>query len=69
MRHLERRWRESIGSVARFVWHTGSISRPPLTPAQADRIFERSGPLSVRPIVYAARELERTLKLWRDRLY
>ena len=41
----------------------------PRAPTQADRIFDRSGPLSVRPIIYDERELERTLKLWRQQVY
>ena len=66
---VERRWRESIGAVARYEWQTGARVRALLTPAQAERIFDRSGPLSVRPIIYDERELERTLRLWRDRVY
>jgi hypothetical protein len=66
---VERRWRESVSAVARFEWHTGALARALLTPAQADGIFGRSGPLSVRPIIYDERELERTLRLWQQRVY
>ena len=66
---VKRRWRESLRAVARFEWHTGLHARALLTPAQADEVFGRSGPLSVRPIIYDERELERTLRLWQDRVY
>ena len=66
---VERRWRESIRAVARYEWQTGVLARALLTPAQADAIFGRAGPLGVRPIIYDERELERTLKLWQDRVY
>jgi hypothetical protein len=67
--NVARRWRESTSAIARFEWHTGALARTLLTPTQAEGIFGRSGPLSVRPIVYDERELERTLKLWQQRLY
>ena len=66
---VERRWRESIRTVARFEWNTGLLARALLTPTQADAIFGRSGPLAVRPIIYDERELERTLRLWQDFVY
>jgi hypothetical protein len=66
---VARRWRESIRAVARFEWHIGELARPLLTPPQADQIFGRSGPFSVRPIIYDERELERTLRLWQERVY
>ena len=66
---VERRWRESIGAVARSEWRAGALARALLTPRQAEAIFDRSGPLSVRPIIYDERELERTLKLWRQQVY
>ena len=66
---VDRRWRESIRAVARFEWHTGALARALLTPTQANAIFGRSGPLSVRPIIYDERELERTLRLWQERVF
>ena len=68
-----RRWAESIRAVARFEWHVGSLARTQLTEAQATAIFDRQGVynyyLAVRPVVLDERELERTLRLWQDRVY
>jgi hypothetical protein len=66
---VERRWREATREVARFEWHTGVLARALLTPAQAATIFSRTGPLSVRPIIFDERELERELRLWQWRVY
>lgn len=66
---VARRWREAIRAVARSEWNTGVLARALLTPTQAEGIFGRSGPLSVRPIIYDERELERTLRLWQQRVY
>jgi hypothetical protein len=66
---VARRWRESLRVVARFEWHIGALARALLTPAQAEKVFGRAGPLSVRPIIYDERELERTLRLWQERVY
>ena len=66
---VARRWRESIQAVARSEWQVGVLARALLTPAQAEAVFGRSGPLSVRPIIYDERELERTLRLWQQRVY
>ena len=65
-----RRWSESLRAVARFEWRIGTLARPLLSSAQADAIFSRqTGYLAVRPIVLDERELERTLRLWQDRVY
>jgi hypothetical protein len=66
---VARRWREAIRAVARSEWNTGVLARAFLTPRQAEGIFGRSGPLSVRPIIYDERELERTLRLWQQRVF
>jgi hypothetical protein len=66
---VARRWRESIQAVARSEWQTGVLARALLTPAQAEVVFGRSGPLSVRPIIYDEHELERTLRLWQQRVF
>jgi hypothetical protein len=63
------RWRESLQAVARSEWRTGILARALLTPAQAEVVFGRSGPLSVRPIIYDEHELERTLRLWQQRVF
>jgi hypothetical protein len=68
-----RRWAEAIRAVARFEWRVGALARAMLTEAQAEAIFDRQGGhnyyLAVRPIVLDERELERTLRLWQDRVY
>ena len=69
VRDVERRWRETIRAVAWFEWRTGALARALLHPDQTEKIFGRSGPLSVRPIIYDERELERTLRRWQDRVY
>jgi len=66
---VARQWRQAIRTVARSEWHIGLLARALLTPAQAEGVFGRSGPLSVRPIVLDERELERELRLWQQRVY
>jgi hypothetical protein len=66
---VRRAWRESLRAVARFEWQMGATARQMLTPAQADQVFDRNGPLGPRPSVFDARELERYLKLWQDRVF
>jgi hypothetical protein len=66
---VRREWREALRAVARFEWQMGATARQILTPVQAEQVFDRNGPLGPRPIVFDARELERYLKLWQERVF